>query len=133
MNRRNFFQKMMAGIGALVGYKYLPKAKTLTKSKVPRLMAFDDFEPEDCSRIDFVQNTFLAEDLAGEWDIATRCENGMMMQCCYKINPDDSILVDWFRCIQLKDNNPNTTIEISMNNYEQFVRELIKKAGGRIK
>lgn len=124
MNRRNFFQRVMAGIGALVGHKYLPKAKAkkLTSSVTTPCLAFSE---ESFRNFDFGLSTY---DYTDDWCFATKLEKGILIQCCYKKRLDNSIIINWYRCIQTKDNNPNTTIEIEMNTYEQFVQELLNSS-----
>lgn len=129
INRRSFFQIIMTVIGALVGHKYLPKAE----AKTPEPISFDDFidfKPEDCAHIGFKQFANDCIPMDYTWITATKCVDGIMRQCRYRTEPDGGVVVDWFRVIQLKDDNPNTTVEIRMNDYEQFLNELVRLSTG---
>lgn len=71
MNRRSFFQSVVAGIAALVGLNYIPKAKG------------------DCYEDDIWYVTTMDDKFKGE-----------LIQYRHKRYSDDEIIVDWIRCIQ---------------------------------
>lgn len=93
MNRRNFFQSIMAGIGALVGHKYLPKTD-IEKAHEKLDEALPKLWPQFLTQKDF-NNCFEKA-----WRTTTTYyPDGSVVQYCYKYD-DGDMVIDWWRRIE---------------------------------
>lgn len=103
MNRRSFFQKIMAGIGALVGYRVLPKAKAATGGYLLPADVPDDLKtaiselPEVKSGEHIIE--FLPSDCTDAWCTTLFWNGNEFIQWRHLPYEEDEIIIDWVRRI----------------------------------